>query len=128
MFGPNTPGLAPEAHGAGRVEALRLAECPTRLGVVEAIGEPQSLIEERLHLRRPGGDRPGVSSKVVEQRRDRIIVGRRSGRWRGMEAMVERRHFGGRLPVLSHRRRDQHGHGGDGHGVHRGEGDAPRRT
>ena len=49
--GPEHQRLAPEAHRAGRVELLRRLERALRLGVVEAEGEAQALVEVGLGLR-----------------------------------------------------------------------------
>jgi hypothetical protein len=46
--GPKHQRFSPEAHGAVRIELLRLAEGALRLAVIERIGEPEPLIEIRL--------------------------------------------------------------------------------
>ena len=63
--------LAPVAHGALRIQALRLAERPRRLGVVEGIGQPQSLVEITLGERNGRADRKVQRAEVIPQRRGR---------------------------------------------------------
>jgi hypothetical protein len=48
--------LAPEAHRAFRVELLRLAEGALRLGMVEAEGHDEALVELGLRLGLRGAD------------------------------------------------------------------------
>ena len=69
--------LAPEAHGALRVDFLRLAEGTLRLAMIECIGKPQPLIEIglRLHIRRR--DFVGDRAEAVPQRRIRVGEGGR---------------------------------------------------
>src|SRR4029079_9415267 len=44
-IGPEHQGLAPEAHGAIRIELLRHAERTLRLAVIEGVGKTQALVE-----------------------------------------------------------------------------------
>ena len=62
-------GLAPVAHGAVRVEPLRLSERAHGLRVVEAVDEPQSLVEEGLRPRTGRRDAVSERPEVGEQRR-----------------------------------------------------------
>ena len=48
--------LAPEAHGARRVELLRLAKGTLRLAVIERVGQAQALVEIGLRRRVRGRD------------------------------------------------------------------------
>ncbi len=50
--------LAPETHGAGGIETLRLAEGASRLPMVEGVGQAEPLVEKGLGLRAGGGDGP----------------------------------------------------------------------
>jgi hypothetical protein len=60
-------GFAPEAHGAARIEPLRLAERGDRRGMVEAIGETHALVEIALRLRTGGCDREvDLAEAVIE--------------------------------------------------------------
>ena len=64
--------LAPEAHRAIGIEPLRLAERGDRRGMVEAVGEAQSLVEIALGERVRRGDREmDLAEPVVERRRRR---------------------------------------------------------
>ncbi len=74
---------APRAHRARRIEAGGLAESGLGLVVVEAVDEPQTLVEEGLRPRRRGGDGAMVATQVVEERG-------RDGRRRGGAAVVVR--------------------------------------
>ena len=67
--------LAEEAHGASRIEALRLAESPPGFRVVEIGGEPEALVEIALRLCALCADRIGQRPEVVPQRRLGILVG-----------------------------------------------------
>src|SRR4051794_20283283 len=99
-----------------------------RLGVVEAVGQPQSLIEERLRLWLLGGDRPGMLSKVAEQRRACLIIGFWPCCGCRMEAMVEWSHFGAGLLVLCHPWRGKKSNAGDPDGSNRSSIEAPQCT
>ena len=70
-------GHAPVAHGARRIEAGRLAEGPLCLEVIEAVDQPQSLVEVGLGLRRRGRDLLLVRPEVRVQRRRRLVRARR---------------------------------------------------
>ena len=51
MFGPEHERLAPVGHRAGRIEPRRLGERAPGLGMVEAVGEVQPLVDELLRAR-----------------------------------------------------------------------------
>ena len=51
------PGLAPQAHRAGRIEPHRLGHGRDRRLVRESVGQLHAIVEEGLGLRHPGGDR-----------------------------------------------------------------------
>src|SRR5262249_31389314 len=61
--------LAPRAHRAVRIVLLRGAEGAPRLGMIEAIGQAQALVEIALRNGTLGGDRRGERAEIVEQRR-----------------------------------------------------------
>ena len=61
-------GLAPVAHGAVRVEPLRLSERAHGLRMVETVDEPQPLVEKGLRLRAGRRDRVAEGPEVGEQR------------------------------------------------------------
>ena len=67
--------LAPEAHGAARVQRLRLLERPLGFGVVEGIGQAQPLIEVALRHLVIRGDRMAQRAEALPQRRARGVVG-----------------------------------------------------
>ena len=66
---PQHQRFAPVAQGAFRIQTLRLAEGPRRLGVVEGVGQSQPLVEIALGERMPGADRKMQRAEVVPQRR-----------------------------------------------------------
>ena len=72
--------FAPEAHGAVRIEFLRLTEGALRFAMIERIGEPQPLIEIRLRQFVRGRYPVRYPAEPFPQRR--ICVGE-SGRRRG---------------------------------------------
>jgi hypothetical protein len=69
--------LAPEAHGTVGIELLRLAERALRLFVIEAVGQPQSLIEIGLCGRARRGDLVGERAEAVPHRRIGVGEGQR---------------------------------------------------
>src|SRR3954465_2988478 len=115
-------------RGSAGAGPWRLPEGSAGLGVVEAVGQPQSLIEVGLRLWLLGGDRPGVLSKVAEQRRACLIIGCRPCCGWGMEAVVERGHFGAGLLILRHPWRGKESNAGDPNGPNRSSIEVPQCT
>ena len=72
-------GDAPEAHGAARIEPSRLAKRLLGRGVVEAVGQHQSLIEELLCQRRRRPDVAAVRAHPLEQLRRRDSSAAKAG-------------------------------------------------
>lgn len=66
-------GLAPVAHGAGRIEALGLLERADRRLVVEGVGEAQALVEVSLRLLVRRRDRIGEIAEEVPERRASVL-------------------------------------------------------
>ncbi|TIU06665.1 MAG: hypothetical protein E5W40_19070 [Mesorhizobium sp.] len=54
--------LAPETHGAGRVQLLRGPESALRLRVIERPRPAQALVEIGLRQRVSGGDKVGMAA------------------------------------------------------------------
>ena len=73
--GPEHECLAPEAHRAGGIELLRLAEGALRLAVIEAVGKYQALIEIGLRLCARRRDLVGQRAEAAPDRR--IGIGKR---------------------------------------------------
>jgi hypothetical protein len=69
---PEGEGRSPEAHGAGRIDAGRLAEGALRGVVVEAVGERQPLVEVALGHGLAGGDGERVVPQPGQQLRSGI--------------------------------------------------------
>ena len=70
MFGPEHERLPPVRHRAGRVEPRRFGKRAAGLGMVEAVGEVQALVDEQLRARRLGRDLEGVRAQVLQPRRE----------------------------------------------------------
>ena len=70
--------LAPVTHGASWIDLLCLAEGAARFGMVEAIGEPQSLVEVALGLGRCGRDRISYGAEIGPERHvGKVVIHRR---------------------------------------------------
>ena len=67
--------LAEEAERTARVEALRLAERPARLGVIEIGSLPQALVEIALGLAALGADLVAQRAEIVPELRLRLLIG-----------------------------------------------------
>ncbi len=91
--------LAPEAHGARRIELLRLAKGALCLAVIERIRQAQSLVEIGLRRRVRGRDLVAHRAQSVPQ--GRIRIGERRGRCRGLHFRL--RHLGPRGGEAQHR-------------------------
>ena len=75
--GTQDPGLAPQAHGALRVEVLGGAEGAGRFRVVEPPGEAITLVEIGARILALGPDRgPREPAEIVEERRLHLAPGR----------------------------------------------------
>ena len=95
---PENQRFAPEAHGAGGVELLRLAEGALRLGVVERERQADSLIEPGLRL--------GAARASLEPQRAEIgVEHRRVRQYRFGGHRLERRRLGSREDQFSQQRR-----------------------
>ena len=60
--------LAPVGHRAGGIQPRRFGERATRLGMIEAVGEVQALVDELLRAGRSGRDRKRVRAEVLQSR------------------------------------------------------------
>ncbi|WP_244742200.1 hypothetical protein [Mesorhizobium sp. L-8-10] len=67
--------LTEEAHGAARIQALRLAESAPGFRVIEIGGLPEPLLEIALRLAVLGADRICQRTEIVPQRRVGFLVG-----------------------------------------------------
>ena len=97
--GAENEGLAPPAHRAVGIPPLRLLERAQRLGVVEGVGQPETLIEVALRDRVGGGDRMAVRAEVVEQ--GRRLAGRRGRGGARHQQLVQPEGAGARLPLAA---------------------------
>lgn len=87
---------APAAHGAGGIAAAGLLEGADRLGVVEGVVEPESLVEVALDGGIGGGDAVVVRAEVVVQGDGWGLGGRAAGgREQQAGGAEEPRHGGG---------------------------------
>ena len=77
--GPMRQRLTPPAHGARRIEPLRFTERRDRGGVVEAVGEPYSLVEIALRQGRVGRDPEIDPAEPIMERYRRRRIGPHDG-------------------------------------------------
>ena len=72
-------GLAPIRHGEGRIEPRGFGKSARRFGVIEPVGQVQSLVHEQLRALDFGAHGEGVHAEVLQPRRQRRAGRRRRG-------------------------------------------------